>query len=46
MLRTPQGFILLDLKNYPSIPGKIFNLNKLAGQFVLTKMKTKLNQRD
>lgn len=46
MLRTPQGFIVLDLKKYPSISGKIFNLNKMTGQFVLTKMKTKANQLD
>lgn len=46
MLRSPQGFILLDMKSYPSINGKIFNMNKMTGHFVLTKAKTKANQLD
>lgn len=46
MLRTPQGFILLDMKSYPSIKGRIFNMNKMTGHFVLTKSKTKANQLD
>jgi hypothetical protein len=36
MLRIPQGFIIFDLKSYPSISGKIFKMRKLSGQFVLT----------
>lgn len=46
MLRTPQGFILLDMKSFPSIRGRIFNMNKMTGHFVLAKTKTKANQLD
>lgn len=44
MMRVPQGFIVFDIRKFPALSGKIFEMNKMTGDFVLTKSKTKVNQ--
>lgn len=44
LMRVPQGFIIFDMRNYPAVSGKQFLMNKMTGEFRLTK--TKANQLD
>lgn len=44
MMRIPQGFIVFDIRKFPSISGKTFEMNKMTGEFFLTKTKVKANQ--
>ncbi len=44
MMRVPQGFIVFDMRKFPAIRGTIFEMNKMTGEFVLTRSKIKVNQ--
>lgn len=44
LMRVPQGFIIFDIRNFPVVSGKQFQLHQMTGEFMLTK--TNANQLD